>query len=299
MNYLTSTRSQTLRLQVVLYGNEPSQLENAHRAAINSLRQAPLDRWSIVFGDCSPLPLVSGSLETHFRSLAAAEGGAFEYVYFGENLGHGGGHNLLHESCKEDLTLILNPDGVLAPDAVTKLLEAMVPGVGVVDARQVPMEHPKEYDPLTGETSWSSLACAITPSKLFRQLGGIDHHTFPMYCDDVDYSWRVRLAGYSTRYCPSARMFHDKRIDQFGNLAASETERYSSPEAALLLAYKYSRDDVVASLIRSMVNSGDPYRSRALSEFRRREASNELPERIDMKHEVASFVNGAYGDHRF
>lgn len=292
-------RPPTLRLQVVLYQNALDQLRRAVAAAANSLRHADLRGWRIALGDCSPHPLLSADSLSEFTALAERAGGVLEYTFFDENLGHGGGHNRLHEGCEEELTLILNPDGVLAPDAVAELVKALGPGVGIVDARQLPMEHPKEYDPSTGAASWCSLACGLTPSALFRELGGIDHETFHMYCDDVDYSWRVRLAGFSARYCPEARMFHDKRIDRFGVFQAGETEKFSSPEAALLLAYKYSRDDVLASLVKTMSKSGDEYHARALASFSRRQESGDLPERLDADHRVAEFTRGTYGAHRF
>jgi GT2 family glycosyltransferase len=289
----------TLRLQVVLYRNELDQLRGAVSAAANSLRHAELGGWCIALGDCSPEALLDSKAVEEFASLAHEAGGSLEYSFFDENLGHGGGHNRLHEGCEQDLTLILNPDGVLAPDSVAELVAVLQPGVGIVDARQLPMEHPKEYDAATGEASWCSLACALTPSELFRRLGGIDHRTFHMYCDDVDYSWRVRLAGFSARYCPQARMFHDKRIDRFGVFQAGETEKFSSPEAALLLAYKYSRDDVLASLVKTMARSGDPYQTKALSSFQSRKERGDLPERMDPDHRVAEFTKGTYGAHRF
>ena len=285
----------------MLYENSIQQLRAAVTAAANSLRQARLEcgAWRIVLGDCSPQALLSENTVEEFVQDARNAGGELEYLFFDENLGHGGGHNRLHERCNEDLTFILNPDGILAPDSVTQMIRALAPDVGIVDARQLPMEHPKEYDPVTGEASWCSLACALTPSSLFRELGGIDHDTFKMYCDDVDYSWRVRLAGFSARYCPQARMFHDKRIDRFGAFQASETEKYSSPEAALFLAYKYSRDDVVKSLEKAMSKSSDPYRLRALETFRARRAAGALPARLDADHRVAEFTGGTYGAHRF
>jgi GT2 family glycosyltransferase len=289
----------TLRLQIVLYENDLTQLRGSVAAAANSLCNANLEEWHLLVGDCSPSPLLDQRVIEHFSEYAQGLGGTFEYRFFNENLGHGGGHNLLNEGCKEDLTLILNPDGVLAPDTVSALVAALKPGVGIVDARQLPMEHPKQYDPITGEASWSSLSCAITPSALFFKLGGIDHETFHMYCDDVDYSWRVRLAGYSAIYCPQARMFHDKRIDRFGVFQASETEKYSSAEAALLLAYKYSRLDIVTILEKAMAESGDQYQLKAVAEFKSRCASGKLPVQLDVDNKVAEFTGGVYGAHRF
>lgn len=296
-----SQEHSSLRVQTVLYGNELDELDRAFEALLNALIHAGnrIERWVIAFGDSSPDPVLGSEHAERLSRAAETAGGRFEYVFFGANLGHGGGHNRLHESSEEDLLLILNPDGILAPDTIDRMIEALDPDTGVIDARQLPMEHPKHYDAKTTAASWSSLACGLTPSAVFREVGGIDHDTFFMYCDDVDYSWRVRLAGYTARYCPQARMFHDKRLDAQGGFIAGETERYYSAEAALLLAYKYSRDDVVTNLERAMGASSDPNAARALAEFHRRRLSGGLPARIDPGHLVAEFTGGTYGEHRF
>lgn len=291
----------TLRVQTVLYENSPVALERSFEALVASLRlsSSELGGWVVVFGDSSSARVVNRAWVEERQRQATAAGGEFEYVFFRQNLGHGGGHNRLFAGSKETLLLIVNPDGIIEPETIPRLLAGLTPATGVLDARQLPMEHPKEYDPATGEASWSSLACALTPARVFREVGGIDHETFFMYCDDVDYSWRVRLAGYSARYCPEARMFHDKRLDAKGLLMAGAAEQYYSAEAALLLAYKYSRNDIVQSLEKMMTASTDGNLQRAVAEFRERRSTGRLPHQIDQLHSVAEFTGGTYGGHRF
>lgn len=291
----------SLRVQIVLYGNEPDLILSSMSTVFNALTQAAerVGRWTVALGDSSTVPVLDGTTLTALRQAAELAGGTIEYEFFAKNLGHGGGHNRLHEASNEDLLLILNPDGALAPDTILRLIDALTPEFGVVDARQLPLEHPKEYDGTTGEASWSSLACALTPSAVFKKVGGIDHETFFMYCDDVDYSWRVRLTGLKVRYCPQARMFHDKRMDSEGQMQASEAEYYYSAEAALMLAHKYSREDVLMKLLREMEHSEDRNRLRAARAFRKRKAAGKLPQPIDKAHEVAEFVGRTYGAHRF
>lgn len=291
----------SLRVQSVLFKNEPGEIRRAFEAACGSLGYAGsvISRWVIAYGDSSPSPVLDELAVSELAAAARERGGDFQYSFFGRNLGHGGGHNRLNETNTEDLLMILNPDGVLAPDTTERLVKAMTKDTGVIDARQLPLEHPKEYDPVTGEASWSSLACALTPSEIFSRVGGIDHNTFFMYCDDVDYSWRVRLAGYKAQYCPQARMFHDKRLDPRGNFVAGDSEKYYSAEAALLLAYKYSRGDIVRDLRIAMSASSDPNALKAVKEFDRRQSEGLLPSQIDTEHSVAEFTRGTYGQHRF
>ena len=72
----------------------------------------------------------------------------------------------------------------------------------MTEARQTPVEHHKEYDPQTGVTSWAATALAMIPYAVFQEVGGFDEKTFFMYCDDVDFSWMVREAGYQIIYGP-------------------------------------------------------------------------------------------------
>jgi GT2 family glycosyltransferase len=168
----------------------------------------------------------------------------------------------------------------------------------VADARQVPFEHPKDYDPVTGDTSWSSGACSMTQRTAFERIGGFDHETFFMYCDDVDYSWRLRLRGYRAVYAPSAALFHDKRLSLEGDMQAGASELYYSAEAALMLAHKYSRPDIVNRLTKSFHN-GDENAKRALTEYESRRGAGTLPTPLDGDHRVGQFTRGNYAVHRF
>jgi GT2 family glycosyltransferase len=52
----------------------------------------------------------------------------------------------------------------------------------------------------------SGAAMAIAKS-LFERLGGFDVH-LPLYCEDLDLSWRARLMGYSVRCTTESVVFH-------------------------------------------------------------------------------------------
>ncbi|XPP27422.1 MAG: hypothetical protein ACNYNX_04340 [Leucobacter sp.] len=195
--------------------------------------------------------------------------------------------------------VILNPDALMEPSSLTEMLRTTAEDIGFIEARQIPIEHPKDYDPETGDTDWGSTACAMIPRELFDELRGFDAETFFLYCDDVDFSWRVRLAGKRVLYQPAARLFHDKRLTPSADWPSSNAERYYSAEAALLLAYKYSRDDVLKENLRAFEASRDPNLKKALEEFEERRASGRLPVRIDGGHQVAAFTAGNYTVHRY
>ena len=275
----------------------------AGRAVANSVswaRQAGLiSDWVLRLGDCSPAPVFDDETIAPLRAAVEASGGDFSYTVFGANLGSAAGQNRLAAAGVEDLMLILNPDTQVAPDTVSVLAEAVRDDVGIAEARQVPLEHPKFFEPQTGNTSWASTACALTTREAFDLIGGFDSQTFFLYCDDLDYSWRLRLSGYRVIYEPSARVFHDKRLTITGDWPAGAAEIYYSAESAILLAFKYSRDDLVESLVRAFAKEGSEPGMRAVAEYERRKTSGELPIQLDGDHKVAQFINGNYAVHRF
>ncbi len=141
------------------------------------------------------------------------------YARSDANLGFGKGHNVLMRESFEsgtdgaaaDFYLGVNPDGLLHPDCLAHLLRMAQADDGdgsLLEAIQFPEEHPKWYDPQTFDTPWISGACFFMPRRIFLATRGFDENMF-LYCEDVDLSWRVRLAGFRTRICPAAVFFHD------------------------------------------------------------------------------------------
>ena len=183
------------------------------------------------------------------------------YRHFGTNRGSAGGNNDLFALSVSDLVLIINPDCYASPNLVFELCRALDdPQAGIVEARQVPLEHPKEFDRRTGETSWASGACMLIRRDVIEQIGGFDEESFFMYCDDVDFSWRARLGGYRVVYRPTACVFHDKRLDPHGQMVAGEAEVYYSAEASLMMAWKWSQPERGGTSAPCPVRSRDPNR---------------------------------------
>lgn len=295
--------TRSVDIQSVVYTNKPKDLFRAAEAVGNAARIARreglLGDWSLRLGDGSPEAMLGDEDLRAIEMLVSAEGGVFSYDVFGSNLGSAAGHNRLATGGINEQLVILNPDALMEPRLLCEMLGTVAPDIGFIEARQIPIEHPKEYDAATGDTDWGSTACAMIPRALFEQLSGFDAETFFLYCDDVDFSWRVRLAGKRVVYRPSARLFHDKRLTKEGGWPSSKAERYYSAEAALLLAYKYSREDVLRKNSRIFRNSRDPDLLKALREFETRRSAGRLPEQIDPDRRVARFVSGNYAAHRY
>lgn len=295
--------SRSLTVQSILYGNEPQAIVRAAEATANSARLARADdligEWTLAIGDCSPTPVFDAESAAEIEALVTEAGGVFSYTVFGENLGHGGGHNRLAPLTSSDLILILNPDAQVGPDTIGRLADTVRGDVALADGRQLPLEHPKDYDPVTGDESWASGACSMTVRSVFEEVGGFDHETFFMYCDDVDYSWRVRLAGHRVVFAPSARVFHDKRLTTDADIIPTSAEIYYSAEAAVFLAYKYSRQDLVNKILTAFRNEPDDVYRRVVAAYDERVASGTLPQPLDSLGKVAQFINGNYAEHRY
>ena len=133
------------------------------------------------------------------------------YVWTGENRGFGATHNLGMRDAfvaGADGYLCLNPDAVLHPLCLRELWAvASLADTGLVDARTFPEEHPKPYDPESGDTPWCTGTALLVRPAAFAATGGFDEALF-MYGEDVDLSWRVRAAALRVRTAPGALVHH-------------------------------------------------------------------------------------------
>ena len=303
MKHVDEARSPTIRVQSIIYNLAESQIRRSLEYLDNAASQAKkfgvLGAIEVAYGDCSPAPMFDAprlaDLSSRYRNLSE-----IHYAFFDSNLGSAAGHNRLAQTASTDFIMVLNPDVMVAGNVFYEMLGALeLAGVGLVEARQLPIEHHKYYDQETGETSWASTACILCPLKLFKQLHGFDADTFFLYCDDVDFSWRMRLLGYKVVHRSSAVVFHDKRIDTKGRWMASAAEHYFSAEAGLLLPYKYSRPDLTQQIIDHFRRSDDQALLRAAASFELRRKAGKLPSPLDPDHLVAQFIEGEYALSRF
>ena len=294
----------TLRVQSILFNSDAGDIALAAaslaRAADFAIQSGAFRAVEMAYGDCSPTPC----LDDDFLARLHAENpelAGVDYTFFGANLGSARGHNRLLELSGSDAVVILNPDVRMSPQTLARLAAPIAAGgVGMTEARQVPIEHPKEFDTATGQTSWASTACAMIPMAVARTLSGFDADNFFLYCDDVDFSWRVRLAGLSVVFVPAATVFHDKRLSSTAGWQSGAAERYYSAEASLLMAWKWSRPDLTRNYLAHFEGpKGDEFMKRAAAEFRRRESAGILPVPLDPGHHIGQFVGFNYAKHRF
>lgn len=293
-----------LQVQVVLFKTELAQIWRLMWGVAAAVRHAKSEfdlDVVLAFGDSSPGPVMQPQDAAELRREAVPAGlHDLTYTFFGDNLGSAGGTNRLAEQSNSDLILVINPDTYPVPNMLTNLIRAIEDhSIGIVEARQIPLEHPKESHPASGDTSWASGCCLMVRRSVFESVGGFDFEHFPLYCDDVDFSWRVRLAGHRVVHVPRAVVFHDKRITLNGGPVPAPTEVYHGTMGRLMLATRYGRPDLVEETIAQILEHGDPAQRQALADFETRRSEKRVPAAIDGAGKVAQFVGGEYARHRF
>ncbi|HET6914221.1 MAG TPA: glycosyltransferase family 2 protein [Rhodanobacteraceae bacterium] len=167
----------------------------------------------------------------------------------GANLGFGPAVNRGAKLVNAGALLILNPDCMLEPGTVAKLLDvqrdhpqAGVIGAVVCDANGEPDPASRRRDPLlrrslmtlsglarredagpkyagvnvpgpmpdaTVEVENVSGALMLVPRPVFEQLGGFDEHYF-LHCEDLDLCRRARDAGFEVLLAGHVRVLHGK-----------------------------------------------------------------------------------------
>lgn len=157
----------------------------------------------------------------------------------GGHIGFGEAMNYLFRRVEpESCFFLMNPDSIPMHGCMDTLLETFrTRDYALVEARQWPCEHPKEFDPATGWTPWASGAFVLVSSQAFQSLNGFDPLFF-LYNEDVDLSWRAWLHNMPVVYEPKAVCAHFT-----GALSYHESRFYSehffSIRNFVVLAYKF------------------------------------------------------------
>lgn len=279
----------SIQIQAVLFQNDLAELQRALEAVEAAAKAAKQEniQVSLRWGDASPEKMFTESVWNRIREDYPALSD-MEYRWFGENTGYGKGNNLLAQGAKTDYLLIMNPEILLCPHAIIDLLAPLSdPQVGLVEARQIPVEHPKAFDLETKETEWASGACFLIPTSFFQVLNGFDTEIFFMYCEDVDLSWRVRMAGKKLYYQTLAGVYHARRLSGAAKHQAAATEAQYSLISEALLAYKWGYEAYAKERIQMAVDRGDPGSKEAAEEFQRRAQQGTLPAIMDEEHRIA------------
>ncbi|MBL8792738.1 MAG: glycosyltransferase family 2 protein [Planctomycetia bacterium] len=204
-------------------------------------------------GDCQVIVVENGSPDDSAQRLADAirtehwDSWA-KLLVLDKNLGFAGGNNaalrpLLAEPKPADYFLLLNPDTVVRPGAVTTLIEflehhprAGIAGSRLEDPDGTPQRSafrfptvPSEFEhgirlgpisrllrssivapPVTDAThrcDWLAGASMLVRKEVFDDIGLMDDDYF-LYYEETDFMLRAKRAGWSTWYVPTSRVVH-------------------------------------------------------------------------------------------
>jgi GT2 family glycosyltransferase len=159
-------------------------------------------------------------------------------VEAGGNLGFGGGCNLGARHTDADVLVFVNPDTVVRPGAVAALARRLDDAsVGIVQARLRLLAEPELLnssgnvlhvsglawpggyrEPAASvdavrDVAYASGAAFAVRSTTFHDLGGFTEELF-LYQEDLELSWRARLAGLRVVVEPAADVLHDYVLER-------------------------------------------------------------------------------------
>lgn len=192
-----------------------SMVSHGHAAHVTSLLHQ-LAEWS---GACLARVVLTLNIPEPDMPPAAPKGGwpfVLDIVRNPQPQGFGANHNQALAGAQENFVCVLNPDVVLLPeqgdvmDALCRV--AQTPGAGIafpvqVNAAGLEQDSRRELTtPLSllqrrllgrkqVRMDWVNAACIVLPTQVWRAVEGFDERFF-MYCEDVDLSLRVQLAGW-------------------------------------------------------------------------------------------------------
>ena len=161
-----------------------------------------------------------------------------------DNLGYGAAVNLVADRTRTPWVAPANSDLRFAPDALRKLLDAaarapragaFAPRLVMPDGRTQHSVHPfptvrtglllstglalrpphaqrlpmeGAWDPdVERDVDWAHGAFVLVRREAWDRIGGFDATQW-LYAEDLDLCWRLRQAGWATRYVPSATVHH-------------------------------------------------------------------------------------------
>jgi GT2 family glycosyltransferase len=231
-----------IAINIVRYNHPISLLQRC----IQSVLAQEFDGYTISLMENGSSDSISASILSSF-----GHDPRFSYIDNGTNLGFAGAHNRFIARSNADVVLPLNPDTEMMPGYLQSLTKAFGdPRVGAATGKMLRFESAPDgprildgtgiivsrgrrgrergqneldagqYDNAPRVFGVSGTASAYRKSALDRVRFGEQEYfdeDFFAYWEDLDLSWRLRLAGYECVYVPNATIYHSRVARQSRN----------------------------------------------------------------------------------
>ncbi|HEV2904059.1 MAG TPA: glycosyltransferase family 2 protein [Pyrinomonadaceae bacterium] len=182
------------------------------KSFFEALRQVeyPPDRLRVIIVDNASSDETRNFLHDEARTFRLG----VQIIELPTNEGFGAGCNHGSEAGAAPFILFLNPDAQPRPAMIQQMVVrvAAESNIGLLDVKQDPVDLGKLVHPLTGDTDWCSGGAVLARREAFNEIGGFDPFFF-LYCEDVDLSWRMWLAGWRCVTETGARVHHETAKD--------------------------------------------------------------------------------------
>jgi GT2 family glycosyltransferase len=114
--------------------------------------------------------------------------------------------NQVLNKMSSEWVLILNTDYLLHEKTLCTLIadaDKSLEEIACWEARELPHEQHKTYDPISAEMNVCDFNCALVKNSALQQIAGFDQR-FVAYNEAIELSYRLREAGFHLKYVPRA-----------------------------------------------------------------------------------------------
>jgi len=130
-----------------------------------------------------------------------------------KNIGVIRGRNRLAREANCDWLLFLDDDQFVGPESISKLFRTAAAGGAEIAGATLCITNTGGVGSETAELSYDNRTYLgagglLVKKDVFLSLGGFDEAFGMAYCEDADFSWRARAAGFNWLWCPDAGILH-------------------------------------------------------------------------------------------
>ncbi|MBN1872777.1 MAG: glycosyltransferase family 2 protein [Anaerolineae bacterium] len=223
---------------------------------VSSVLQSDYPNYHVIVVD-------NGSTDDSCERFAAELPPGVELLALPTNLGFGGGNNAAIRASLADYTLLLNDDTIVAPDMISELIAVMRcdSAIGVAGPMIYYADAPESLW-FAGMRFWKKLyilqrglhlrgplqrveyvdfvsGCGLCARRTVWEQVGLFAPEFFMYYEDLDFSLRVKQAGFKLVTATQCRMWH--RVSASTGGIESPMKQYYQVKSSLIFYRKHTR----------------------------------------------------------